>query len=307
MSGLQIVGTLLAVPLGLASGYSMYRANFSAETSCQNLRGNIVAMLDKSVDVSARHMLVRRDVEAFEKTCGDVDPDATAAFKVLLTAEKNPPAPVAVAVTPRPEPVVRRVESRPEPAAKQAAPKTALVPAEVKPVQRDADDAQWLAAVRQALVAHTPAPASIAHPAPEKVVRVPPAEPVPERVVRLSPPAIQPMPPEVRLPEPRSLEARRHDASLQVQEHVQPPLVLTPEAAPALPPPVAVERMPPSSAEAAPDHPVPPGAIPEAPLVREANAAPERKRSRLGRFVAHIPLVGRALDAIDPDGAEPRR
>ena len=43
---MQIVASLLAVPLGLASGYSIYRANFSPETTCQTLRGNIIGMLD---------------------------------------------------------------------------------------------------------------------------------------------------------------------------------------------------------------------------------------------------------------------
>ena len=93
LSTLQIAGTLLAVPVGLGSAYSMYRANFSAEATCQSLRANIVAMLDRSVDANARHMLVRRDVETFERSCGAVDPDATAAFKTLLAADKKSPPP----------------------------------------------------------------------------------------------------------------------------------------------------------------------------------------------------------------------
>ncbi|HEY0301986.1 MAG TPA: hypothetical protein VGC36_11655, partial [Rhizomicrobium sp.] len=52
VSTAQIVGSLLAVPLGLASGYSMYKANFAVDTTCQTLRGNIIAMLDKNVDAS---------------------------------------------------------------------------------------------------------------------------------------------------------------------------------------------------------------------------------------------------------------
>ena len=83
VTAIQLVGSLLAVPIGIASAYSFYRANFSPETTCQNLRSGIVAMLDKSVDAATRRILVRRDVEAFEKTCGTVDPDATAAFKTL--------------------------------------------------------------------------------------------------------------------------------------------------------------------------------------------------------------------------------
>ncbi len=67
---MQMLGSLLAVPVGLASAYSIYRANFSPETTCQSLRANIVSMLDKSVDAGTRRMLVRRDVETFEQNCG---------------------------------------------------------------------------------------------------------------------------------------------------------------------------------------------------------------------------------------------
>ncbi len=88
VTAMQMIGSLLAVPVGIASAYSFYRANFAPETTCQNLRSGIIALLDKSVDAGTRRMLVRRDVEEFEKTCSAVDPDATAAFKSLLAAEK---------------------------------------------------------------------------------------------------------------------------------------------------------------------------------------------------------------------------
>src|SRR5262249_56838585 len=80
---IQMTGSLLAVPVGIASAYSFYRANFSPETTCQNLRNNIVAFLHHSVHVTTRRALVRRDVGTFEKTCGTVDPEATPAFKTL--------------------------------------------------------------------------------------------------------------------------------------------------------------------------------------------------------------------------------
>ena len=89
VTAIQMVGSLLAVPVGIASAYSFYRANFSPEITCQSLRSGIVAMLDKSVDAATRRILVRRDVEAFEKACAAVDPDATAAFKALLAVEKT--------------------------------------------------------------------------------------------------------------------------------------------------------------------------------------------------------------------------
>ena len=128
---LQVVGSLLAIPVGLGSAYSIYRANFSVETTCQSLRTNIVSMIDKSVDASTRRMLVRRDVEAFEQTCGAVDPDATAAFKALLAADK---APVPTAPWPRPAP--QRAEAQPKEAVRKAEPRpqvAAKPPAEAWP------------------------------------------------------------------------------------------------------------------------------------------------------------------------------
>ena len=84
---LQVLGSLLAIPLGLASAYSIYRANFSPETTCQSLRANIVSMLDKSVDAAhPAHAGAPRRV-TFEQNCGAVDPDATAAFKALLATD----------------------------------------------------------------------------------------------------------------------------------------------------------------------------------------------------------------------------
>ena len=62
MTALQLIGSVLAIPVGLASGYSIYHANFSPEARCQSLRANIISMLDKSADASTLRMLVRRDV-----------------------------------------------------------------------------------------------------------------------------------------------------------------------------------------------------------------------------------------------------
>ncbi len=155
---LQIVGSLLAIPVGLASAYSIYRVNFSVETTCQSLRANIISMLDKSVDAGTRRMLVRRDVETFEQTCGSVDPDATAAFKSLLATEKPavtavPAAPARV-TAPVAEPpakqAVRKADAHPQTAAKM--PAAAWPSADRR--EPDGSDTQWLDAVRQALVTH---------------------------------------------------------------------------------------------------------------------------------------------------------
>lgn len=221
---LQMVGTLLAIPVGIGSAYSMYQANFSAEATCKSLRGNIVRMLDKNVDAGTRHMLVRRDLEAFENTCGTVDPDATAAFKALLAAEKVT-APATTASVPRTEPqpqeVVRKAEPAPAVKPKQPATRAATVATEA-PRDRAASDAAWLAAVRGALVNHELRSASAATP-------TAPAAP-PRMLGELHTPPAQP--------------------------------ATTPLAAPTLPPPAAIAPV--AAPQVDPDHPVPPAVIPEA-------------------------------------------
>ena len=177
----QVISTLVAIPVGLASVYSIYRSNFTVEARCETLRGSIISMLDKSTDASTLRMLVRRDVVTFETNCGAVDPDAVKAFKALLTAKATPK------VTPA-EPskqVVQEPVRKPVEVAKPAAPKAAAVPSVVeakpsetkpaetkpvetksvetkpaatKPVRRDAEtsDANWINSVRDALT-HAPA------------------------------------------------------------------------------------------------------------------------------------------------------
>ncbi len=183
MTALQMVGSLLAIPVGLASGYSIYHANFSAEARCQSLRANIVSMLDKSADASTLRMLVRRDVASFEANCGVVDPDAVAAFKTLLASGK--------AAAPAPQPV-RTAPPQTQAARPVALPKSALAAvAEVKPVKHPQamSDANWVASVRQALVHAPAAQTEEAKAAPAHVPAAPPHPlgqlrgPVPDRAV----------------------------------------------------------------------------------------------------------------------------
>ena len=272
VTAIQMVGSLLAVPVGIASAYSFYRANFSPETTCQGLRSGIVAMLDKSMDAATRRILVRRDVEAFEKTCAAVDPDATAAFKALLAVEKTA-APVAAAPgvpkvlhseTASKEPV-RKVEPRQQAPVKQ--PVTAAAPVVVESTRRDPgiSDAQWLDAVRQALATHkeeTPAPDA----AKPQSAPMPAMRPASHETV-LSPPAATASTPAV-----------------------------APVVAPALPP--AIPIAPPPAARAHDDHPVPPESIPDAASTGSADTVrpEEHDRSRLGKWISAIPLLGPVVD-----------
>jgi hypothetical protein len=272
VSMLQIVGSLLAIPLGLASAYSFYRANFSVETTCQSLRASIVSMIDKGVDASTRRILVRRDVEAFEQTCGKVDPDATAAFKALLafdsTAGSSAPAATPIAPTPQrtdvqPKQAVRKIETHPQVTGKP--PVAAWPTAAAAVVRHDpaVSDAQWVDAVRQALVAHR--------------AERPTADAVKAADAPAAAPARQPAKQETALPAPA------------VAAPVSAPVV-----APALPPAawVAAPAVPPVD----PDHPVPPGAIPESASPTDAASLDEHGHSRIRKWIAKVPLMGNVIN-----------
>jgi hypothetical protein len=245
---------VLAIPVGLASGYSIYHANFSPEARCQSLRANIISMLDKSADASTLRMLVRRDVVAFEGSCGAVDPDAVAAFQTLLAAgpARAAAAPAQVAPLPAPQPKAAVAKSAPVKSTQAAA---------AKPVRRDAaaSDANWLAAVRRALI-HAP------------VTRVEAAE-----TPAVAPAAARPITPQVHI------------------RHATRAPALSPAApAPALPPAASVATVPAPPVDA--EHPVPPAPIPDVmPLPKVAAVAPAERHSRFSGLIAQIPLLGRVI------------
>ncbi len=240
MTVMQLTGSLLGIPIGLASGYAIYRANFAADATCQTLRSNILATLDRSVDAATRRMLVHRDVATFERSCGVSDPDAAAAFKGLLVADKTK-APM-IAVTPRAEVKPKDVARKDEPRSIAAAPE-----------RRDASDAAWVAAVREALLTEGTQPS--AHPAAAKK-------------------------PVAAAARPMSLDIRAASAA---------PATLPVAAPQALAPAI------PAAAVPVPDHPVPPGLIPEASPVANAVPLDSRSGSHLAGWVARIPLVGHMI------------
>lgn len=266
VSMLQVAGSLLAIPVGLASGYSIYRANFSPETTCQSLRGGIISMIDKSMDAATRRMLVRRDVEKFEQDCGAIDPEATAAFKRLLASDK-PAAPVVRRVDTPPQEQVHKVESRPQAIVQQAP--VAAAPAVVSERgRRDpaVSDAQWLDAVRHALVPHDLEAAHAVTKEPDAVLH---AQWPGQREAALPPRAAPP--PAAAAP-------------------VAAPVAAS--VAPALPPAAIVAAPPVPQPDAS--HPVPPAVIPDP--VDVAVAEPQEHQSRVRRWIAKIPLMGNVIN-----------
>jgi len=279
ISGFQAISTLIGVPLALASGYTLYRTNFAPDATCGNLRASIVSMLDKNVDPATRRALVKRDIEAFEASCGAVDPDAHAAFKALLSVDKVavPAAPVAKAA-PAAKPVAVAKEapkeslkeahkdtvkdSAKEPVKAELRPaiveKKAVVaaPAEAEQPAQDAamTDTRWLDAVRQALVEQPAEPKAVAKEMPKELAKpqpvVPskPGEPVLQPNWTVTEPAVQPV---------------SHGGAMP------------------LPPPVAVMSAPSSD----PNRPVPPAPVPAAQYAHNN-----------GSWIAQIPFVGRIID-----------
>jgi hypothetical protein len=275
MTAVQVIGTLVGIPVGLASVYSIYHSNFTVDARCETLRGNIVSMLDKSADASTLRMLVRRDVVTFETNCGAVDPDAVKAFRALLTA-KAAPAP-APAVAP-PQQAMRepahKIEAVKEVAPAKPDPAPVVVetkPAEVKPVKHDTEtsDANWIASVREALIR---APA--AHDDAVEAPGLPQAWP-----------AVQPSAAQQPAPQPRVVHEAPATPSAPPMSLAAP---VVPVTAPALPPPEPVAAAPVPAPTA--DHPVPPGTIPDLqPAAKPAEATSGHS------WLAKIPLVNRVI------------
>jgi hypothetical protein len=98
VTAIQMIGSLLALPVGIASAYTFYRANFSPETTCQSLRSGIIGMLDKGLDASTRRILVRRDVE-LQPTAHpiqrDAEPHVPPAIAPSVSATATAPAATA--------------------------------------------------------------------------------------------------------------------------------------------------------------------------------------------------------------------
>jgi hypothetical protein len=293
----QMVGSLLAVPIGIASAYTFYRANFSPEITCQGLRGSIVAMLDRSVDATTRRILVRRDVETFEKTCGTVDPDATAAFKTLLAVEKTTAPVAAVPAAPKvqhsdsmPKEPVRKAEPRPQVPAKQ--PVASSTPTVAEPARRDPgiSDTQWLDAVRQALLTHKEEAPAAGDAAKPQAAPVPAMRPASRDAVPPPPAAA------VSAPVPATRPASRDAVPPPPAAAASAPAV-APTAAPALPSAIPIAPLP-AAAQTNNDHPVPPASIPDSvpPADAEAAKPDEHGRSRIGKWISAIPLLGSVVD-----------
>ena len=271
---LQVVGSLLAIPVGLASAYSIYRANFSVETTCESLRANIVSMIDKSVDAGTRRMLVRRDVETFEQTCGAVDPDARRRSRHCWRPtgpRRRLPRPIAR--SPDAPAEGGGPQGRAAPAARQ--PKQPA--AKANPVATAAPERGVTPAVSDAQLARCGPPGLADACAPSRRRLMPR-----RRRVCACGSAGSAVCTARGCLAGASAGSRRAGAAVTI--------------APALPPAttVAAPAVPPADA----DHPVPPASIPESVPPPNADAAKpdEQGHSRIGKWIAQIPLLSTVIE-----------
>ena len=89
---LQIAGAALGIPAAAAGTFAAYQNYFSNDVTCQKLRSNIVATMERSVAPETKRTLLRKEVNEFDKLCGEGDPDARTIFHAAITPEHPAPA-----------------------------------------------------------------------------------------------------------------------------------------------------------------------------------------------------------------------
>jgi len=98
---LQFMVAALGIPAAAAGSYSAYQSYFSSEATCQRLRSNILAIMERRIAAETKRTLLRKDVAEFDKTCGEGDPDARTVFDAALQEPEpqaaKPPARMSAA------------------------------------------------------------------------------------------------------------------------------------------------------------------------------------------------------------------
>jgi hypothetical protein len=96
---LQIAGAALGIPAAAAGTFAAYQNYVSTDGTCQKLRSNIVAIMERSVAPETKRTLLRKDVNEFDKLCGEGDPDARTIFHAAITPDHPAPAAAETANT----------------------------------------------------------------------------------------------------------------------------------------------------------------------------------------------------------------
>jgi hypothetical protein len=86
----QLCGAILAVPAGIAGTYEAYRNYLSDGVSCSELRGSIIATLDRNIPAEMKRTLLHETIADFDKNCAAKDPDARVVFDEALSTPPTP-------------------------------------------------------------------------------------------------------------------------------------------------------------------------------------------------------------------------
>ena len=68
---LQMTGAALAIPAAAAGTFAAYQSYFSSDVTCQKLRSNIIAVMERNVAPETKRSLLKKDVTEFDKLRGD--------------------------------------------------------------------------------------------------------------------------------------------------------------------------------------------------------------------------------------------
>jgi hypothetical protein len=99
---LQMTGAALAIPAAAAGTFAAYQSYFSTDVTCQKLRTDIIGIMERNVDLDTKRSLLKKDVAAFDKLCGEGDPDARAIFQAAMS--EHPAQATHAAAAPAPVP-----------------------------------------------------------------------------------------------------------------------------------------------------------------------------------------------------------
>jgi len=78
---LQITGAALGVPAAAVGTFAAYQSHFSIDVTCQKLRNDIIAIMERNIAPETKRSLLKKDVMEFDKLCGEADPEARAIFQ----------------------------------------------------------------------------------------------------------------------------------------------------------------------------------------------------------------------------------
>ena len=96
----QLAGAALGVPAAAVGTIAAYQSYFSSDETCQKLRSNILATMERSVTPETKRSLLKKDVTDFDRLCGAGDPDARALFHAALDDPAHLAPPDATPATP---------------------------------------------------------------------------------------------------------------------------------------------------------------------------------------------------------------